>query len=120
MKYKWLGPYSVTEANLKKSIFKLAELDGVNLEGIFAGRKLKRFTKNFDNNQRTPKKGPLYKKKELDTSEEKSDQSKQTPLKMTIEKNNEGCLKGNNNQTTLLPYPLAKYVSPGRDFAVII
>ena len=73
MKYKWLGSYNVTKADLEKSVFKLAELNRVDLEGIFTGRKLKRFVEDFDNNQKTPERDPLYKKKKLDTSGEESD-----------------------------------------------
>ena len=107
MKYRWLNLYNVTKADLEKSVFKLAELNGVNLEGAFISRRLKRFVKDSDNNQRTPEKGPLYKKKKLDTSGEESDQSEQIPLEMTIEEDNKGCLGGSGDQTTLLSHPLA-------------
>ena len=96
------------------------ELDRVNLKEIFAGRKLKKFMEDFDNNQKTPEKGPLYKEEELDTSGEESDQGEQTPLKMTVREDSEGCLGGNGDQIILLPYPLARYMLSGRDFAVII
>ena len=84
MKYRWLSPYNVTEADLKKSIFKLTELDGVDLEGTFTNRKLKKFVKNSNNNQKTPKRGPLYEEKKLDTSGEELNQGEQTPLGVII------------------------------------
>ena len=43
LKYWWLGPYRITEANHSKSYYKLAELDGTPLAGTYAGRRLKLF-----------------------------------------------------------------------------
>ena len=73
------------------------ELDEVNLEGTFVGKKLKRFVEDPDNNQRTPEKGPLYEEKELDTSGEELDKGEQTPLEMTVGEDNEGCLEGSGD-----------------------
>ena len=73
-----------------------------------------------DDDQRTPERGPLYEEEELDTSGEESDQGEQTPLGVTVGEDGEGCLGGSGDQTTLLPHPLARYVPPGRDFAVVI
>ena len=56
----------------------------------------------------------------MDTSKEESNQGEQTPLKVTIKKNNKRCLGGSGNQTILLPHPLTRYVPPGQNFVVII
>ena len=50
-----------------------------------------------NDNQKTPEKGPLYEEKELDTSEEESNQGEQTPLEVTIREDNKGYLGDNGN-----------------------
>ena len=92
MKYRWLNPYNITKVDLKKSIFKLTELNRVNLEETFVNKRLKKFVEDSDNNQRTLEKGPLYEEKKLNTSREESDQGEQTPLEVTIKEDDEGCL----------------------------
>ena len=46
LKYKWLGPYRITNVDLEKLIYKLIELDRVELDKTFANQKLKGFIKN--------------------------------------------------------------------------
>ena len=48
LKYKWLGPYCIINMDLEKSVYKLAELDGVELDRIFTGRRLKGFIKDLN------------------------------------------------------------------------
>jgi hypothetical protein len=42
---RWSGPYKVTDASRKedRGTYKLAELDGTELEGIFSGDRVKKF-----------------------------------------------------------------------------
>ena len=42
---RWAGPYKITDISRKgdRGTFKLAEMDGTALEGVFAGDRLKRF-----------------------------------------------------------------------------
>ena len=42
---RWIGPYKVTDATKKddRGTYKLAELDGTELEGIFSGDRVKKF-----------------------------------------------------------------------------
>ena len=42
---RWAGPYKITDISRKGDMgtFKLAEMDGTALEGVFAGDRLKRF-----------------------------------------------------------------------------
>ena len=49
LKYKWLGLYYITNMDLEKSVYKLAELNRVELNKTFAGRRLKEFIKNLNN-----------------------------------------------------------------------
>ena len=43
---RWIEPYKVTDATKKddSGTYKLAELDGTELEGIFSGDHIKKFT----------------------------------------------------------------------------
>ena len=41
LSFWWLGPYRVVEANTKKGNYRLAELDGSEMEGTITGRRLK-------------------------------------------------------------------------------
>ena len=42
---RWIGPYKVTDATKKdeRGTYKLAELDGTDLDGIFSGDRIKKF-----------------------------------------------------------------------------
>ena len=52
---------------------------------------------DFNNDQKTPEKGPLYEEEELDTSREESNQGEQTPLGVTIGEDGEEYLENNGN-----------------------
>ena len=48
LKYRWLGPYYITNMDLEKSVYKLIELNRVELNGTFTGWRLKGFIKNLN------------------------------------------------------------------------
>lgn len=43
LRNRWLGPYRIKEVRLDRGTYKLAELDGALLSGVFPGERLKRF-----------------------------------------------------------------------------
>ena len=117
LKYRWLGPYHIINMDLKKLIYKLAELDGVELNKTFAGRRLKGFIKNPNDKQIAPKIGPLHKKEAAAVLETERNPDEQTPLGIPDENVD---FDGGDRAEEALPYPLAKYIPPGRDFAMVV
>ena len=117
LKYKWLGPYYITSMDLEKSVYKLIELNGVKLDKTFAGWKLKGFIEDLNDEQITPKTGPLHKEEAVEVSEAERSPDEQTPLGVP---NKNVDSDGGDRAEEVLPHPLAKYIPPGRDFAVVV
>ena len=117
LKYRWLGPYHITSVDLEKSIYKLAELDRVKLDETFAGRRLKGFIKDPNNKQIAPEVGPLHEEEAAEVSEVEWNPDEQTPLGVP-DKNIDS--DGGDRAEEALPHPLAKYIPPGHNFAVVV
>ena len=78
---------------------------------------MKRFIKDLNDEQITPKIGPLHKEEAMEVSEMERNPDEQTPLGIpdkNVNSNNE------DRAEEALPHPLAKYIPPGRDFAVVV
>ena len=117
LKYRWLGPYCITSVDLEKSVYKLIELNGVELNGTFTSRRLKEFIKDLNDEQIAPEVGPLHEEEAAEVLEAERSPDEQTPLKIP-DKNIDS--DGKDRAEEALPHPLAKYIPPGRDFAVIV
>ena len=48
LKYRWLGPYYIINVDLEKLVYKLIELNRVELDKTFVGRRLKGFIKDLN------------------------------------------------------------------------
>ena len=117
LKYRWLGLYYITNMDLEKSVYKLVELDKVKLDETFAGRRLKGFIKDPNDEQIAPKVEPLHEEEAAEVLEAEWNPDEQIPLGIPDENVDSD---GGDRAEEALPYPLAKYISPGRDFVMVV